>query len=209
MKDAAAAYSQALLKFPTYHRANAAAGRLRAAEGDYAHAIELLKKAQQSVPLPEYAAMLEALYRRVGETQKADRELASIDTVDKLMHVNGETMNRNLAVIFADENRNLDRALELAEVEFKVRNDVFTYDVLGWVQFKRKHYQEAEEASAIALRQGTADPMFYYHAGLIELALNRMDTGKRYLNKALALSPHFDFRYAPDARRTLLALDKR
>ena len=139
IRDSAAAYNQALLKFPAYHRANAAAGRLRAAEGDYQQAIEFLQKAQQSVPLPEYAAMLEALYRHVGATQKADREIALIDTVDRLMHLNGETMNRNLALIFADEGRNLDRAMELAGMEFKVRNDVFTYDVLSWVQYKRKH----------------------------------------------------------------------
>ena len=206
-EDAAAAYKQALAKFPTYHRANGAAGRLRAAEGDYAGAIELFRAAQQSVPLPEYAAMLEALYRRTGQRQMADRELELIDAVDRLMPLNGETMNRNLAVIFADEDRKLDRALELAEMEFKVRNDVFTHDVLSWVQFKRKHYKEAAAASEIALQQGTADSMLYYHAGLIELARDRTDMAKRYLERALALNPNFDFRYAPDARRKLQNLD--
>jgi tetratricopeptide (TPR) repeat protein len=181
---------------------------LRAALGDYPRAIEYLQKAQESVPLPEYAAALEALYRWHGDVQKANSELALIDAVDRLMQVNGETMNRNLAIIFADENRKLDRALELAQAEFTVRNDVFTYDALSWVQFKRKQYTAAAEASEQAMKQGTADPMLYYHAGLIELALDRRDTARQYLSKAVSLSPNFDFRYGPDAKRLVASLGR-
>ncbi len=49
-----------------------------------------------------------------------------------------EKTNRNLALIYADEGRNLDRALELIQEELKVRNDIFTHDALAWVLFQRK-----------------------------------------------------------------------
>lgn len=206
IEDAKAAYQQALSKFPGYHRANAALGRLLAAEGDYSDAIEHIKKAQASVPFPDYAAILEALYRRVGNNREADRQLALIDTIDKLMKVNGETMNRNLAVFLADENRRLDRALELARAEFSVRNDVFTWDALSWVEYRRKSYQEAADATKKALQENTPDPMLYFHAGMIEAAMNRRDAAKRDLERALSLNPKFDFRYAPEANRTLQSL---
>lgn len=204
--DALAAYQRALSTFPSYHRAHAALGRLLAAQGNYSDAIDHINKAQAAVPLPDYASTLEMLYRRSGQTQQAERQIALIDTIDKLMKVNGETMNRNLAVILADENRKLDRALELAQAEFSVRNDVFTYDALSWVQFRRKNYKDAEIASKKALENGTPDPMLYYHAAMIEVALDQNDAAKLYLERALSLNPKFDFRYAPDATRILKSL---
>ncbi len=184
IEDARAAYKQALSAFPEYHRAHAALGRLLAAEGDYSQAIERVKKAQATVPFPDYAALLEALYRRIGKNEEADRQLALIDTIDRLMKVNGETMNRNLAVFLADEDRKLDRALELAQAEFRVRNDVFTYDALSWVEYRRKSYKEAAAASEKALEEKTPDPMLYYHAAMIEVALDHKDSAKRDLERA-------------------------
>ncbi len=206
VEEAKAAYKHALLSFPDYHRANAALGRLLAAEGDDSGAVEHVKKAQAAVPLPDYAAILEALYRRAGNKEEENRQIELIDTIDKLMKVNGETMNRNLAVILADEDRKLDRALELAQVEFTVRNDVFTYDALSWVEYKRKSYTEAAAASEKALAKETPDPILYYHAGMIDAALGRKDAAKRHLERALALNPKFDFRYATEAKRTVQTL---
>ena len=122
------------------------------------------------------------------------------------MKVNGETMNRNLAVFFADEDRKLDRALELAQAEFSVRNDVFTYDALGWVQYRRKSFKEAAAASEKALQEKTPDPMLYFHAGMINFAMNRMDAARRDLERALSLNPKFDFRFAPEAQRMLRSI---
>lgn len=209
VEDARAAYKQALSTFPGYHRANAALGRLLAADGDYSRAIEHVKKAQETVPFPDYAALLEALYRRVGQSQQADRQLELIDAIDKLMKVNGETMNRNLAVFLADENRKLDRALELAQAEFTVRSDVFTYDALSWVQYRRKSYRKAAAASEKALQENTPDPMLYYHAGMIALEMGRKDAAKRDLERALTLNPKFDFRFASETKRSLESLDDR
>jgi tetratricopeptide (TPR) repeat protein len=58
IEDARATYTQALSTFPGYHRADTAFGRLLAAEGDYSDAIEQVKKAQATVPFPDYAAIL-------------------------------------------------------------------------------------------------------------------------------------------------------
>ncbi len=207
-EEAKAAYKQALSSFPDYHRANAALGRLLAAEGDYSGAMEHVKKAQAAVPFPDYAAILEALYRRDGKTEEANRQIDLIDMIDKLMKVNGETMNRNLAAILSDEDRKLDRALELAQVEFTVRNDVFTWDALSWVEYKRKSYAEAAAGSEKALALNTPDPMLYYHAGMIDIALGRKDAASRHLGRALSLSPKFDFRYAPEAKRVVQSLSK-
>jgi tetratricopeptide (TPR) repeat protein len=109
---------------------------------------------------------------------------------------------------FADENRNLHRALQLAQAELETRKDVYTYDALSWVLFRGGHQQEAEEASAKSLAMHTPEPMFLYHAGIIAIAGDRADQGRELLNQALALNPSFAWPQAEDARMRLASASR-
>jgi len=203
--DARAAYEQALAVMPGYHRALAAQGRQYAAEGEFAKAVAGFQQAQAVIPLPDYAAALEMLYARAGNTAAAEKQRRLIDVVDRLGKANGEKGNRMLAMVYADENRNLERALELARAELETRRDVYTYDALSWVLLRAGRQQEAEEASAKALEFGTPEPMFHYHAGVIAMTGGHGARGRELLRQALALNPAFAFPQAEDARRRLLA----
>jgi tetratricopeptide (TPR) repeat protein len=196
-------YDRALETLPGYHRAYAALGRFYAATGEYQRATDNFKKAQDLIPLPDYAAALESLDRRLGKPAEAAKQRQLLDVIDKLSAANGETGNRMLAMVFADENRNLDRALALAHGELATRKDVYTYDALSWVLYRGGRQKEAEEASAKAMASHTPEPMFYYHAGVIAMTGGRVDEGKGMLRKALALNPNFGFPQADDARERL------
>jgi tetratricopeptide (TPR) repeat protein len=201
IQEAHTVYDRALETMPGYHRAYAALGRFYAATGDLALAVEDFKKAQSVIPLPDYAASLETLYSKLGKTDLAAKQRDLLDVIDKLGVANGEKGNRMLAVNFADENRHLDRALQLAEGELATRKDVYTYDALSWVLYRSGRQKEAEEASAKALAMNTPEPMFLYHAGLIALAGGKSAEGQGLLQRALALNPKFAFPQADDARR--------
>lgn len=120
------------------------------------------------IPLPEYAAALETIYTKLGKTSEAKQQNDLIDVIDNLGRVNGERGNRALALVYADQNRNLDRALELIRGELETRHDVYTYDALSWVLFKAGHQKEAEEASREAMAQHTPEPLFHVHADAIQ-----------------------------------------
>lgn len=201
--DARLAYQQALEALSGYHRALAAEGRQYAAAGEFAKAIASFKQAQAVIPLPDYAAALAALYAQSGRTAEAEQQRKLIDVIDRLGRANGEKGNRMLAMVYADENRNLDRALELARAELQTRKDVYTYDALSWVLFRAGLQKEAEEASAKALAFHTPEPMFLYHAGVIAMAGGSADRGRELLRQALALNPAFAFPQAEDAMRRL------
>ena len=203
IQDAHTVYDRALETLPGYHRAYAALGRFYAAAGEYQRAVEDFKKAQAVIPLPDYAAALETLYARRGQPGEAAKQRELLDVIDKLGAANGEKGNRMLAVDYADENRKLDRALELAQGELQTRKDVYTYDALSWVLFRAGRQKEAEEASARAIAMNTPEPMFLYHAGLIAMAGGRTEEGQDRLRRALALNPHFAFPQAEDAQRQL------
>lgn len=167
-EDARAAYAQALETFPGYHRALAARGRLAASEGKFDEAIRDLKKAQAAIPLPEYAAALEAVYVKLGRDAEAGQQRKLLDAIDRLGQANGEKGNRALALAFADEGRNFDRAVALANGDIENgRRDVYAYDALSWALFRAGRLAEAQAASAKSIALGTPEPLFRAHAAAI------------------------------------------
>lgn len=203
IEEAGKAYAAAVKLFPGYHPGYAGLGRTQAASGDIKAAIASFQRAQASTPLPDYAAALYDLYSVSGNAKKAAEQMDLIDVIDKMGQAAKEKTNRNLAMIYADHDRRLDRALALATAELEVRRDIYTYDALAWALYKNKKFSEAEKAIGEALKLGTPEPMFYYHAGMIALGNGKRKEANDYLKKALALNSHFDLRQAPLAEKTL------
>src|SRR5262249_60200982 len=94
-------------------------------------------------------------------------------------------------------------ALRRAREDAARRGDVSGDDVLAWTLYKNGHAAEAKRASTRALRLGTEDAAFHYHAGMIARALGQPRAASRHLARALALDPSFDVRQAPMARAAL------
>jgi tetratricopeptide (TPR) repeat protein len=207
--EAEQAYRSALKTFEGYYPAFAGLGRVQSAQGKLGEAIESYQRAQSAVPMPEFAEALSDLNERIGKKAEARRQLDLIDIVDKMARANNEKTNRNLALVFANQDRNLARALELAQAETEVRGDVYTHDAVAWALFKNGRLEEAENAARKALQYGTQEPAFYYHAGIIAAALHKNAEAAKYLEHALALNPHFEARQDEIARNTLRGLQTR
>lgn len=191
LADARHSYDEALRVFPGYYPALAGLGRVDIAERKDASAIANYKRAQAVVPLPDYGAALEILYRRNGKPAEVRKQRDLIDAIDKMAVASNEKTNRNLALLFADENRNLSRALTLVESEIAVRPDVYTYDALGWVLFKLGRLDEAAQASAKSLALGTPEPAFYLHAAQLATARGDIKSAAEYRAKAQSLNPNW------------------
>jgi tetratricopeptide (TPR) repeat protein len=186
------AYATAVRVFPGYHPGYAGMGKAQSAQGNYKAAIASFEKAQASTPLPDYAAALYDLYTIEKDTKNAQRQLDMIDVIDRINKNNGEVTNRNVALIFADHNYHVDRALELATAELDVRKDIYSYDALAWALYKNEKFAEAGEAMTKALRMGTPEPAFYYHAAQIAMANGKTKEAeeyrKHYANRFVSIS---------------------
>ena len=191
--EAASAYTNALNLFPRLHRAHAGLGRVEASLGHKANAIQEYEHAQSIVPLVQYASALEDLYTADGRPSKAAEERELIDTIEKLGKIANEKTNRTLALILADHNQDLPFALALMQVEIPIRGDVYTYDALSWVLLKNNRLAEAVTASAKAIRLGTPEPLFYYHASKIAAANGDAVAARRYSDRLASLNARFDF----------------
>lgn len=106
-------------------------------------------------------------------------------------HAPGESGGVQLARFYADHDRNLDEALQLAQTASESFKNVFVMDTLAWCHYKKGDLKSAQKAIGKALRWNTPDAEILFHAGMIASGLNDPSAAKQYLYRALNLNPRF------------------
>jgi tetratricopeptide (TPR) repeat protein len=201
------AYLTALTIHPGDYRAMAGLGKLRGNQGRYAEAIKLYQSAVAVVPMPMFVAELGDMYTKAGNSAEAKKQYQLVEYIGLLGHINQVLHNRDLVLFYADHDIKLDEALVLAQKEFEVRHDIYTWDALAWALYKNGKYQEAGDAMDHALRPGARDALLFFHAGMISSRLGQSAQAKERLQTALSIHPQFHVIYADVARQQLKTLD--
>ncbi len=184
-----------LLTHQNYAPALLALGRLMLAQGDQEQAVQLLTKAEQINPLPEYQWLLIEALRNNGQTQQA----LAVET--RLERTAIAEDQRTYALYLASLAGDVELAEQLAQNELTIRQDVFTKDALAWSLFAAQQFPEALELIEQALSEGTQDARLFYHAALIAQAAGHHQQSLHWFNQALALQ-HMLY---PSEQNTLLA----
>ena len=201
------AYLAALQIHPGDYRALAGLAKLRANNGRYAEAIVLYQSAIAVVPMPIFVGELGDLYARTGDQAEAKKQYQLVEYIGMLGKINQVLHNRDLALFYADHDIKLPESLALAQKEFEVRHDVYTWDALAWALYKNGRFAEANTASERALEHGTRDSLLLFHAGMIAEKLGDSDRARKDLTEALAINSHFHLIYADVAQQKLAILN--
>ena len=196
-------YRDAVTTDPNFVRAHAALARVRAARGDYASAIAQYEQVVRIFPDLSFVAALGDLYVLVGREKDAHAQYMLVEQIARLHLLNGTLYNRQLALFYADHDRNGEEGYLNAIREYAVRRDIYGADALAWTALKAGRVAEAQRAITEALRFGTRDAKLWYHAGMIAVALGKRKQARAFLTRALQLNPAFDPLQARHARRTL------
>ena len=196
-------YRDALTTFPDYFRALASLGRVRAAQGDLADAIEQYEHAVRIIPDPSFVAALGDLYQLAGRDKDAAAQYSLVEKIGHLNQLNGTLYNRQLTLFYADHDLKADEAYANAEREYAVRKDIYGADALAWTALKAGRLAEAQTAIKEALRLDTTDAKLFYHAGMIAQAGGDTERAHEYLKRALSINPQFDPMQAAIARKNL------
>ena len=204
LPQAERAYQDSLSVYPGYYRALAGLAKVRAAQGRLEEATELYERSLRVIPVAEYAANLGDVYTRLGRLENAKKQYDLVEFTGYLSTLNQSLNNRELAQYYADHGIKLKESLEFARKELEVRRDVYTWDVLAWALYQNGKVEEAADAITQALRLGTNDALFFFHAGMIFNRLGDAAKGNQYLERALATNPNFHIVYA-DAARSVIA----
>ena len=166
-------------------------------------AIELYQQATAAGPDPHLHALLGDLYLIQGDPQAAEEQYLVVESIGARYVPTSDAYDRDIALFHADRERDLAEALRLAEGDLGVRQDPYAYDTYAWALYRNGRFDEARTASDEALMLGTPDAGFWYHAGLISLALGDEDRAAGELGRALEINPGFDPLLAGHALATL------
>lgn len=184
---------------------DSAAARFRSAiEGDSTLA-RLHPSTLNTRQLLEVAFLILMAGRNIDDGISVGEYLVSLAPAD-LSYAN------NLAMAYADADRDLDRALELALMVNEKRPDNTIYlDTLGWTWVRMKRYREARKALEHALElslkeepEGVSE--LYYHLGVLYSRTDEREKAVQALRKSLedATLPHVE----KAARELLQRLEK-
>jgi tetratricopeptide (TPR) repeat protein len=196
-------YRAALAVFPGYVYALDALAQVEAARGRLARAIALERRAVDAIPLPQFVGTLGDLYRISGRDRLARRQYGLIGAIERLLAANGVKTDLETALFDVDHGVRLPAALALARRAQRERPSIDGDDVLAWALFRNGRCTEALPYSRHALRLGTRDALKFFHRGMIERCVGHRGEGRRWLERALALNPHFSLLWAPVARAGL------
>jgi tetratricopeptide (TPR) repeat protein len=205
VRSAELAYRAALVRFPAYVQAQAGLARVAATRGDLAGAIRHYRGVVARLPLPEYVVGLGETELAAGRPAAARRDLALVGAEEKLLKAAGVDTDVDLAV-FEASHGSPARAVELAQRAWAAAPSVRSSDALGWALTRAGRPEEGLRYAQNALRLGSRDPLFLYHAAVAAHATGRDALARAWLQRALAGNPRFSPLYGPRAQRMLEAL---
>jgi Putative Zn-dependent protease, contains TPR repeats len=197
-------YDESLQVMPGYHHALFGKGRTLASKGDLAGAKENLIESQTRSAGIDTVLLLGDVYRKLGDSENAGKQYAMAEGGEATLGAHYD--EHRMALFWADNDKNLDRALEVAIADFAEIKDIYASDILAWSYYKKGMFAEAKAQAELAMRLKTRDARIYYHAGMIELALGNRSAAKKHLQTALQINPKFDLTKADSAVATLNTL---
>jgi tetratricopeptide (TPR) repeat protein len=192
-------YRAALAAFPGYVYAVDGLAHVEAARGKLSRAIELARRATDTVPLPQLVTTLGDLYAAAGRHAEAREQYRLIGAIRRLLGANGVRTDLELALFDTDHGIELPRALAQARRAQRVRPSIQADDVLGWALVRNGRCAEGVRFSQRSLRLGTRDALLFFHRGMAERCLGH--DGRKWFRRALRLNPHFSLLWSPIARR--------
>jgi tetratricopeptide (TPR) repeat protein len=207
LSRAATEHQRALKLYPDYVHALAGLAQVRAAQGREDDAINLYSRAIARQPQPQYVAALGDVLAAAGRTAEAEEQYALVAAIAALYRANGINTDLQIAMFYADHDRDLATALQMAQGAYDAAPGVYAADALAWALFKNGRFSEADGFAAEAIAQGTPEASFYYHAALIKVALSDLEGARDHLKTVSELNLRFSPLHADDARSLLAELE--
>jgi tetratricopeptide (TPR) repeat protein len=139
-------------------------------------------------------AMLHQVQGRSADARAAYKRILEIDS-------RAVVANNNLAYIYAEEGKDLDMALQMAQAAKAASpDDPDVNDTLGWVYYKKDMPAQAIGPLLQSTRINPNKPVYHYHLGLAYQKSGEKDKARASIERALSLG---EFADADAARKVL------
>ncbi|HXI73308.1 MAG TPA: tetratricopeptide repeat protein [Verrucomicrobiae bacterium] len=156
-------------------------GRMLLADGKAAEAVEVLTRAEKINPLPDYQWVLTEALHAAGRDVDAE-------VVEARLNQDGRNADpRTYSLYVSTHGEANAAALELAQKEFSIREDVFTHDALAWALSSNGRNGEAYQELQKALAEGTQDGRLFLHAAVIAGKAGHAEEAAEWLGKTAGM----------------------
>ncbi len=183
--DARMAYRAALARLPGYAPAEVGLARVQNAAGDLDAAARRLREVSARLPLTSHLILLAETDLARGDRAGAARDLDVVRAQQQLLEAAGARPDAEL-VLFEATHGDPDAAVRVGRQLWADAPSVRSADALGWALTRAGRPDEGLDWARRALRLGSRDPLFHFHAGLAAKAAGRAGLAERELSVALA-----------------------
>ncbi len=178
---------------PGYAFAYGGLAQVKRLEGAYDEAIALFEKAYALVPAEEFLEGLADIYETTGDNARFEDMMRAIENGYKEADDFGENVRMEYADLLADLDREVPKALELAEMEVQRRpGHLHALETYAWALHKSGRSAEAIPYVEEAMRLNTGDAMVHYRAARIYAASDRIENAIHQLEQALEANLHVE-----------------
>lgn len=185
-------FTRALAIDPQDDASNSGLAHAQHACGETDAAIKTIQIVIDEYEAPPAMALLGDYYRSLGNDDMAEQWYRKTEAkMREELIVAGDAHAREVALFFADHNRNLHEALSLAKLDMGQRQDLYAYDALAWCQYRVGEFEAAYANIQTALKQGTEDAKLFYHAALICDAVGRQADTEHWRKRMRETNPQF------------------
>lgn len=208
LSAAAAAYEDSLRRFPGFTRGDAGLARVDAAQGNTARAIDRLRRLVQRLPAAPAFVELGELELATGQTTRGRRHLQLAAEANR-QELRAGVKPDAIFIVQEIDHGDRRRGLRLARDAWASAPSVRNADALGWALTRVGRPAEGLRWARRALRLGSRDPNFLFHAGMTAHAAGDDARTRRWLGRLLKQTPRFSTLRAPQARQALAAAQAR
>jgi tetratricopeptide (TPR) repeat protein len=199
------AYRAALAIQPGFGPAASGIALLQAGHGELRPAVAKLRGLVGDPPSPDALTELGEVEQAAGLDRSARRRYAAAGELERELLAAGSNADAGVTLFEAEHGR-AARAVRLGRRAWRTAPSVSAADAYSWALHRAGRSRAASRLSAEAMRLGSRDPAFLYHAGMIARASGRIGNASRLLGRLLDQSPRFNPVYAPRARAALREL---
>jgi tetratricopeptide (TPR) repeat protein len=185
-----------------YPPALAGLARVDIARGRLGRAIVRLRAAGERLPLTSTLTLLAETELAAERKEAARRDLTVVRAQQGLLRSAGTVPDAE-AVVFEATHGSRRAAVALGRRVWHAAPSVRSADALGWALTRSGRPEQGLAWARRALRLGSRDPLFHFHAGMAARAAGHDRVGRRELRLALRLNPGFSPWLARQARETL------
>jgi tetratricopeptide (TPR) repeat protein len=200
------AFREALAIDPGYGRAELGLALVRAGHGNLGPAIATYRAQLGQPPSPDTLTALGELEQAAGRRAAARRHYGEAGRIERQLLAQGSGYDAGVTLNEA-EHGDPDRAVEYGRRAWRAAPSVSSADAYSWALHRAGQVDAATRLSRDAMRLGSRNPQFLYHAGMIARAAGDDVRARHLLSTLLEQAPRFSPLYGPRARWALETLD--